>query len=71
MVAAGIQASIGNVAAGSLFATAQGIAMRAGVPVLAKVVGGAVSEVVGSAVTAIFKPLLRQSDSPPPPDDTT
>ena len=49
-LAAGIQAGIGNVAAGSLFAAAQGAAMGAGIPVLANVVGGVVTGVVGAAL---------------------
>ena len=53
-LAAGIQSSIGNVAAGSLFATVQGAAMGAGIPALAQVIGGAVTGVVGLAVAAIL-----------------
>ena len=45
-----VQSSIGNVVAGSLFATAQSVAMGAGVPILGQVVGGAVG---GAAVAAI------------------
>ena len=52
-LAAGIQSSIGNVAAGSLFATAQGTAMGAGIPVLAQAVGGTITGVVGLVVAAI------------------
>ena len=52
-LAAGIQSMIGNVAAGSLFATAQATAMGAGTPVIAQVVGGAVTGVVGVAA-ALF-----------------
>lgn len=52
-LAAGIQSGIGNVAAGSLFATAQATAMGAGVPALAQAVGGAVTGVVGLAVAAL------------------
>ena len=52
-LAAGIQSSIGNVAAGSLFATAQGVAMGAGIPVLVQTVGGTITGVVGLAVAAI------------------
>ena len=52
-LAAGIQAGIGNVAAGSLFAAAQGAAMGAGIPVLANVVGGAVSGTVGVVIAAL------------------
>ena len=52
-LAAGLQAGIGNVAAGSLFATAQATAMGAGIPVLAQTIGGAVTGVVGLAVAAL------------------
>ena len=52
-IAAGLQAGIGNVAAGGLFATAQGIAMGAGIPALVQVVGGAASGIVGAAVAAL------------------
>ena len=53
-VAAGIQSTIGNVAAGSTFAAVQGAAMGAGVPVVLKVVGGAVTGVIGMAIAAVF-----------------
>lgn len=53
-LAAGIQSTIGNVAAGSLFATAQATAMGAGIPVLANAIGGAVTGVVGVAVAVVF-----------------
>jgi hypothetical protein len=53
-LAAGMQATIGNVAAGSLFATAQATAMGAGVPVLAQAIGGTVTGVVGLAVSKFF-----------------
>lgn len=52
-LAAGLQAGIGNVAAGSLFATVQGTAMGAGIPVFAQVVGGAVTGAVGLVVAAL------------------
>jgi hypothetical protein len=52
-LAAGIQSTIGNVAAGSLFATAQGAAMGAGIPIIAQAIGGTVTGVVGLAVAAI------------------
>lgn len=39
-IAAGLQAGIGNVAAGSLFAAAQSIAMGGGVPAAVSAVGG-------------------------------
>jgi len=53
-LAAGIQSGIGNVAAGSLFATVQGAAMGAGTPVVAQAVGGAVTGVVGFVVAALI-----------------
>ena len=53
-LAAGIQSTIGNVAAGSLFATAQATAMGAGIPVLANAIGGAVTGVVGVAIAVVF-----------------
>jgi len=46
-IAAGIQSGIGNVVAGSLFATAQGAAMGAGTPILAQAIGGTVTGVMG------------------------
>ena len=52
-LAAGIQSGIGNVAAGSLFASVQGAAMGAGIPVVAQVVGGAVTGVVGLVAAAL------------------
>ena len=48
-LAAGIQAGIGSVAAGSLFATVQGIAMGAAMPAVIPIVGGAVLAAVGWA----------------------
>ena len=52
-IAAGLQSGIGNVVAGSLFATAQGTAMGAGIPVLAQVIGGTVTGVMGVAAAAL------------------
>lgn len=52
-LAAGLQSSIGNVAAGSLFAAAQGAAMGAGIPLLAQTIGGVVTGVVGVVVAAV------------------
>lgn len=57
-LAAGIQSSIGNVAAGSLFATAQSVAMGGGIPILWTICGGVVGAVVGAvgmAVAAIVR----------------
>lgn len=51
--AAGMQATIGNVAAGSLFATAQATAMGAGTPLVAQVVGGVVTGVAGVVAALI------------------
>jgi len=50
---AGIQSGIGNVVAGSLFATAQGAAMGAGTPVVAQVIGGVVTGIMG-ITAAVF-----------------
>lgn len=50
-IAAGLQASIGNVAAGSLFALAQSIA--GGVPAVITYVGGVGADVAGAAVAAV------------------
>ncbi|KAF9785311.1 hypothetical protein BJ322DRAFT_823627 [Thelephora terrestris] len=52
-LAAGLQATIGNVAAGSLFATAQATAMGAGVPVLAQGVGGVFTGVAAMVVAVV------------------
>ena len=52
-LAAGLQSGIGNVVAGSLFATAQGTAMGAGIPVVAQAVGGTVTGIVGLVVAAL------------------
>ena len=52
-LAAGLQSGIGNVIAGSLFATAQGTAMGAGIPIVANVVGGAVTGVMGLAAACL------------------
>jgi hypothetical protein len=54
-LAAGIQAWMGNVVAGGLFAAAQGAAMGAGIPVVfqvvSEVVTGVVTGIVGAIVT--------------------
>jgi hypothetical protein len=51
-MAAGIQASIGNVAAGSLFAAAQSIGMGGGVPAAVSAVAGLGAAAAGVAVAA-------------------
>lgn len=51
---AGVQSSMGNVAAGGLFATLQGAAMGAGIPASIKVVGGVITGFIGMAAAAIF-----------------
>jgi hypothetical protein len=53
MFAAAWQAMIGNVLAGSLFATAQGIAMGAPIPVAIKAVGAC----VGSLITVVLSTM--------------
>lgn len=57
-MAAGVQAGIGNVASGSMFATAQSIGMGGGVPAVVSAIGGlgvaavgAVGAVIGAAAT--------------------
>ena len=52
-LAAGLQAGIGNVAAGSLFAGAQATAMGAAVPVLGQVIGGGVTGFMSAALTCL------------------
>ena len=53
-IAAGVQAGIGaNVAAGSLFAVAQSIAMGGGVPAVISAVGGLGAGAAGAAVAAV------------------
>ena len=49
--AAAAQAGIGNVVAGSLFATVQSAAMGGAIPALAYVVGGAVTGLLGMAIS--------------------
>lgn len=51
-MAAGMQAGIGNVVAGSLFATAQSVGMGGAVPGVVTAVGGGVSG-IGAAVAAV------------------
>jgi hypothetical protein len=48
-----IQSWIGNVAAGSLFATAQSVAMGGAIPTVVTAVGAGVGSVVGQAVGAM------------------
>jgi hypothetical protein len=48
-MAAGVQAGIGNVAAGSMFAAAQSMTMGGGVPAAVSAVGG----LAGAAVAAV------------------
>jgi len=50
--AAALQAGIGNVAAGSLFAAAQAATMGGGIPVLFSIIGGVVTGVLGVAAAA-------------------
>ena len=52
-IAAGIQSSIGNVAAGSLFAGAQSVAMGGALPAAVTAVGAGVSG-VGAAIVVFF-----------------
>jgi hypothetical protein len=52
-IAAGLQASIGNVVAGSLFAALQSIAMGGGVPAAITAVGGLGAGAAGAAVAAV------------------
>ena len=51
-IAAGLQAGIGNVAAGSLFAAAQSMAMGGGIPAVVSAVGGLGAGAAGAAVAA-------------------
>jgi len=52
-LAALLQAGIGNVVAGSLFATAQTAAMGGGIPVLFSLLGGGVTGALGAIFAAI------------------
>ena len=52
-IAAGMQAGIGNVVAGSLFATAQSVAMGGGVPAVISAIGGMGAGAAGAAVAAV------------------
>ena len=51
-MAAGIQAGIGNVVAGSLFATAQSVAMGGALPVAVTAIGAGVAGIGGAAAGA-------------------
>ena len=51
--AAALQAWIGNVAAGSFFAMAQGAAMGAGIPAIFNAIGGIIAGIIG-LVFALF-----------------
>ncbi len=53
-IAAGMQAGIGNVAAGSLFAAAQSMAMGGGIPAVVSAVGGVGAGAAGAAVAAVI-----------------
>ena len=53
-LAAGAQSGIGSVAAGSLFAGAQGAAMGAAIPASIHAIGGAITGVVGAIIAAFF-----------------
>jgi hypothetical protein len=52
-MAAGLQASIGNVVAGSLFATAQSVAMGGAIPAVVSAAGG-----VGGGAAAVAAAIL-------------
>jgi hypothetical protein len=52
-VAAGMQAGIGNVVAGSLFAGAQSVAMGGALPAIGSAIAGSLSGLGGWAVAAI------------------
>jgi 3-oxoacyl-ACP reductase-like protein len=52
-IAAGIQAGIGNVAAGSLFAGAQAVAAGAGLPVIGNVIAGGIVAGGAAVVNAV------------------
>lgn len=54
-LAAGIQSSIGNVTAGSLFALAQSTAMGGGVATIFPVIGAAVTGILAIGGTAVYK----------------
>ncbi|KAH9980657.1 hypothetical protein BJV74DRAFT_855712 [Russula compacta] len=53
-IAAGMQAGIGNVAAGSLFATAQSVAMGGAVPGAVTAVGSGFSGIAAAAAAVII-----------------
>lgn len=54
-IAAGIQAGIGNVIAGSLFAGAQSVAMGGALPVVGSVIAGGIAGGAGYAGTKLAK----------------
>ena len=49
-----MQAGLGNVAAGNLFAAAQSVAMGGGVPAAVSAVGGMSMGAAGAAIVAFF-----------------
>jgi hypothetical protein len=53
-IAAGLQAGIGNVVAGSLFAAAQSAAMGGGVSAVVSAVGGLGAGAAGAAAAAVI-----------------
>jgi len=52
-IAAGVQAGIGNVVAGSMFATAQSMAMGGGIPAVVSAIGGIGAGAAGTAMAAV------------------
>jgi hypothetical protein len=52
-IAAGMQAGIGNVVAGSLFAAAQSVAMGGAVPAVVSAAGGMSMGAAGAAIAAV------------------
>jgi hypothetical protein len=56
--AAGIQAGIGNVVAGSLFATAQSIAMGGAVPLAVTAAGAGITGVTAAAAVSVGPSVL-------------
>jgi len=53
-IAAAIQAGIGNVAAGSLFAMLQSMAMGGGIPALVSALGGLCWGAIGAAISILL-----------------
>ncbi|KAH9046770.1 hypothetical protein EDB84DRAFT_1464251 [Lactarius hengduanensis] len=66
--AAAIQAGIGNVAAGSLFATAQSVAMGGSIPTVITAIGAGVGAVIGAGAGDAEDPLDNE-DNPDNADD--